>query len=324
MRILVTGCAGFIGSHVCEYLLKEKHKILGIDNMTENYDLNKKLYNLAILKKYNNFIFIKDNVCNTSVISKWKPDKICHLAAMTNIRTSISKPLEYIDNNIKGFVHIINEAHKNDIKYVVYASSSSVYGTNSKIPFSECDASKSQISIYGCSKMATELFARTYYELYNISMIGLRFFTVYGPRGRPDMAPYKFMDAIMKNKKFDKYGDGTSLRYYTYIDDIVNGIVASLYDNDIQCEIYNLTSGKTITLNKFIELCEIIVGNKAKYKQLNVQQGDMLYTHGDISKAQQKLNYFPKTNLEDGLFKFYKWLLVVNTKQINLLTSPTY
>ena len=310
MKILVTGCAGFIGSHTCEYLLKRGDKILGIDIINNYYDINKKLENLKILKKYENFIFKKEDICNTKIISEWKPDKIIHLASIAGVRYSIENPVLYEKVNIGGFIHIMEEAVKNNVKHVVYASSSSVYGLNKKLPFSETDEIKTCNSQYACSKIAMEIFARTYYQLYGIKNIGLRFFTVYGPRGRPDMAPYKFLTAIKNGEKFKKFGDGTSCRDYTYIDDIVSGIVAAL-DNkkNIECEIYNLGNSSPVTLNEFISTCEEVTGKKAVYEEIEEQLGDVPYTYADISKAKRDLDYDPIITLVKGLNLLYLNLL---------------
>ena len=306
MKILVTGCAGFIGSHVCEYLLNNNYKVYGIDILNNYYDVNIKLKNLEILNKFSNFIFRNDDICNTNIISEWKPDKIIHLASMAGVRYSIQNPSVYEKINIGGFINIMEQAVKNNVKLVVYASSSSVYGLNKKIPFSEQDPIKTCNSPYACSKIAMELFARTYYQLYKIPNIGLRFFTVYGPRGRPDMAPYKFLKAIKDGKQFEKYGDGTSSRDYTYIDDIVSGIIGALENKkDIGCEIYNLGNSNPVSLNKFIEICETVTGKKSKYKQIENQLGDVPHTYADISKAKKDLDYNPVTKLKDGLYKTY-------------------
>ena len=306
MKILVTGCAGFIGSHTCEFLLKRGDMVLGIDNINDYYDINKKLENLKILEKYDNFAFKKEDICDTVSITNWKPDKIIHLASMAGVRYSIKNPALYEKVNIGGFINILEQAVKNNVKQLVYASSSSVYGLNKKVPFSESDEIKTCNSPYACSKMAMELFARTYYQLYGIKNIGLRFFTVYGPRGRPDMAPYKFLNAIKNGDKFKKYGDGTSSRDYTYIDDIVSGIIAAL-DNkkNIECEIYNLGNSSPVTLNEFISICEKVSGKTALYDQIEEQLGDVPHTYADISKAKQDLGYNPKIKLEDGLKKLY-------------------
>jgi len=310
MKILVTGCAGFIGSHTCEFLLKRGDIILGIDNLNDYYDINKKLENLKILEKYENFTFKKEDVCDTTSMQEWKPEKIIHLASMAGVRYSIENPVLYEKVNIGGFIHIMEESVKNGVKQVVYASSSSVYGLNKKVPFSETDEIKTCNSPYACSKMAMEIFARTYYQLYGIKNIGLRFFTVYGPRGRPDMAPYKFLSAIKNGEKFKKFGDGSSSRDYTYIDDIVNGIIASL-DNkkNIECEIYNLGNSSPVTLNEFIYICEKVTGNVALYDQIEEQLGDVPHTYADIRKAKRDLGYEPKIKLEDGLRKLYYSLL---------------
>mgnify|MGYP003387572331 CR=1 FL=1 len=306
MKILVTGCAGFIGSHTCEFLLKRGDTILGIDNLNTYYDINKKLLNLKILQKYDNFQFKKEDICNTLSITEWKPDKIIHLASMAGVRYSIENPELYEKVNIGGFIHIMEAAVKNKVKQVVYASSSSVYGLNKKVPFSENDEIKTCNSPYACSKIAMEIFARTYYQLYGIKNIGLRFFTVYGPRGRPDMAPYKFLNAIKNGERFKKFGTGETSRDYTYIDDIVAGIIGAL-DNkkDIKCEIYNLGNSSPVTLNEFISLCEKISGKIALYDQIEEQLGDVPHTYADISKSKQELEYNPKITLEEGLKRLY-------------------
>ena len=309
MKILVTGCAGFIGSHVCEKLLKDNTiKIYGIDNLNDYYNVSFKKLNIKILKKYSNFTFFEEDVCNTNIITEFKPDKICHLASYAGVRYSIENPKLYVRNNIEGFIHILEECVKNKINKIIYASSSSVYGLNKKIPFKETDKIEKTNSPYAVTKLSMELFAKTYYQLYNIKSIGLRFFTVYGPRGRPDMAPFKFLNAIENGMEFEKYGDGNSSRDYTYIDDIVEGIIAALFNNDIGCEIYNLGNSKPVTLNKFINLCEKVTGEKAKYIKVNEKLGDVPHTCADISKAKKDLNYFPKTELIDGLEKTLQWI----------------
>jgi UDP-glucuronate 4-epimerase len=306
MKVLVTGCAGFIGSHTCEYLLKRGDEILGIDNLNDYYDIERKKENLEVLNKYENFEFKKEDIRTTKVIEEWKPDKICHLASMAGVRYSIEHPEVYVDVNINGFINILEQARKVGVKQIVYASSSSVYGLNKKRPFSEADPIETPNSPYACSKMAMELYAKTYHQLYNLNLIGLRFFTVYGPRGRPDMAPYKFLKAIKDGTKFYKYGDGTSSRDYTYVSDIVSGVVASI-DNKkkLKCEVYNLGNSSPVSLNEFIELCEKVVGKKANYEQIGNQLGDVPHTYADISKAKRDLYYEPKVKLEDGLRLMY-------------------
>jgi len=304
---MVTGCAGFIGSHVCERLLKKNYLILGIDNLNEYYDINLKDKNLEILNSYDNFEFTKDDICDTRMISKWKPEKIVHLASMAGVRYSINNPKLYEKINVDGFINIMEESIKNDVKLVIYASSSSVYGLNKKLPFSEEDEINKCNSPYACSKLAMEMYARMYYQLYKIKTIGLRFFTVYGPRGRPDMAPYKFLKAIKMKERFQKYGNGDTSRDYTYIDDIVTGIENCLKKNEnIEAEIFNLGNSSPTTLNEFIKLCEDITGNKAIYDEIEIPKGDVPHTFADISKARKFLDFSPQTNIREGMSKMYK------------------
>ena len=310
MKILVTGCAGFIGSHTCEFLLKRGDNVLGIDNINDYYDVELKHKNIELLKKYSNFEFRKEDIRDTKTIEEWKPDKICHLASMAGVRYSIQHPKLYVDVNINGFINILEQARKISVKQIVYASSSSVYGLNKKVPFNEDDVIETPNSPYASSKMAMELYAKTYHQLYGLNMIGLRFFTVYGPRGRPDMAPYKFLKAIMDGNTFQKYGDGTTSRDYTYVNDIVSGVVASI-DNkkDMKCEVYNLGNSSPVSLNKFIETCEGVVGKDAIYKEIEDQLGDVPHTYADISKAKRDLEYEPKVKLEEGLRYTYDSIL---------------
>ena len=306
MKILVTGCAGFIGSHTCERLLKEGNRVMGIDNLNDYYDVERKLENLEVLKQYKNFYFIKDDIRTTTAINDWTPDFVCHLASMAGVRYSIEHPEIYVDVNINGFINLLEQSRKVGVKQIVYASSSSVYGLNKKVPFSELDSIETPNSPYACSKMAMELYAKTYSQLYDLNLIGLRFFTVYGPRGRPDMAPYKFLKAIKDGTKFQKYGDGTSSRDYTYIDDIVSGVVSSLQNiNQVKCEVYNLGNSSPVSLNEFIGLCEKVVGKKANYDQIENQLGDVPHTYANISKAKIDLGYSPKVKLEQGLKLMY-------------------
>jgi len=324
MKILVTGCAGFIGSHVCEALLKKKGVfVIGIDNFDPYYDTSIKYTNVTMLKeKYPNFQFFKQDIRNMDVIEEWKPDKICHLASLAGVRNSIKYPEKYFDVNVKGFIHLLEQSVKYDVKQIVYASSSSVYGLNKKVPFKESDTINKCNSPYACSKMTMELLANTYSQLYDLNLIGLRFFTVYGPRGRPDMAPYKFLTAIMNEKKFYKYGDGSSKRDYTYIDDIVDGVLRSL-DNfkEKKCEVYNLGNSSPVTLNKFIKICEKVCGKTAKYQEIEEQQGDVPITYSNILKAKRDLGYFPITDLETGLKKMYGYLKSIKEKKLKATYS---
>lgn len=313
MKIIVTGCAGFIGSYVAEQLLKRGDEVLGIDNINNYYDINIKIQNLVLLKKYPNFIFYCENVMNTTKISEWKPEKICHMASMAGVRFSIEKPCLYVKENIEVFTFLLEEAVKNNINNIVYASSSSVYGLNESVPFKESDPIEKCNSPYACSKRCMELMAQTYNQLYDISVIGLRFFTVYGPRGRPDMAPYKFLKAILNEDEFTKYGDGSSSRDYTYIDDIVDGIISALDNkNNIKCDVFNLGNSSPVSLNDFIKTCEDVTGKKAKYKLLPEQLGDVPHTYADITKAKRLLDYNPKVSLKYGLEKTTEYLKLID------------
>lgn len=306
--ILVTGCAGFIGSHTCEYLLKNTNsKIIGLDNMNDYYDVKIKEKNIELLEQFPNFSFVKGDIRNTNLIGTEKPEIIIHLASMAGVRYSIKNPSLYESVNINGFIHILEEARKNNVRHIVYASSSSVYGLNKKVPFSETDDLKQCNSPYACSKLCMENYAQCYAQLYNMSLIGLRFFTVYGPRGRPDMAPYKFMKSIHEGTPLTKYGDGTTSRDYTFIDDIVEGVIsASKKIKSGTSTIYNLGNKTPISLNNFIKTCEEVIGKKAHIVNMEMQLGDVPHTYADISKAKRELGYEPKISLKEGLTKYYK------------------
>jgi len=309
-KIVVTGCAGFIGFHTTKYLLENNYEVYGVDNVNDYYDVSIKEAHIELLTSYPNFRFAKEDIQDTTVISTFRPHKIIHLASMAGVRYSIENPKTYCDVNIRGFIHILEESVKNNVQHIVYASSSSVYGLNTKVPFEETDKIETCNSPYACSKMAMELYAKTYTQLYPVSCFGLRFFTVYGPHGRPDMAPYKFMKAIMNETPIDKYGDGTSSRDYTYIDDIVSGIVGALENRkEKRCEVYNLGNSQPVSLNEFIETCEEICGKKAKIHQLGEQLGDVPHTYASIEKAKEDLDYKPNMGLKNGLKNLYDYLL---------------
>ena len=309
MVVLVTGCAGFIGSHLCEVLLKDGINVYGIDNINDYYNIKQKEENLKILSKYKSFAFRKDDIVNTKIIDEIKPEIIVNLAAMAGVRYSLENPELYMRVNVEGQTNLLRQSIKNNVKLFIYASSSSVYGTNTKVPFLETDPTENINSPYASSKLNSEIMAKLYNKLYNISVIGLRFFTVYGPRGRPDMAPYKFLTKIMKGEIFDKYGEGDSYRDYTFIDDIILGIMGAIRNkNNRTCEIYNLGNSNIVSLNEFIKTCEDVSGKKALYNQLPNQLGDVPKTYSDITKAKQDLDYNPQTSLKDGLTKMFKWV----------------
>lgn len=309
MKILVTGCSGFIGSHLCEELLKLNNIVFGIDNMNNYYSIEQKQKNLDILNKYVNFYFINEDIINTNQINYIKPDKVVHLAALAGVRLSLEKPIDYFDINVKGFINIIEQCKNLNIT-LIYASSSSVYGSNKKIPFNENDTINNIESPYACSKKCKENIAQMYSNIYNLQTIGLRFFTVYGPRGRPDMAPYKFIKNILDNKEILKFGDGTSARDYTYISDIISGILSVINKNvfDNKFKIYNLGNNTPIKLNTFIEICEKVTKKKAMIINKEKQKGDVDITYADISLAEKELNYNPKIKLEEGLLNLVEYL----------------
>ena len=321
MKIIVTGCNGFIGSHLCEAILRINDiklgpiKILGIDNMNDYYDPSKKMKNLQhiqfIARNYDNdnFMFMQQDIRNTKCITEWKPDIVIHLAAMAGVRYSTQNPTLYSDVNINGFINIIEQCRLVGCR-LIYASSSSVYGLNTKVPFKEDDTIKKCNSPYAASKLSKEIFAEMYSQLYDIETIGLRFFTVYGPRGRPDMAPYKFITKIMNEELIDKYGDGNSMRDYTYISDIVSGIISCITIKlKNKSEIYNLGNENPISLNEFIETCEKVTGKKAIINYMENQQGDVPVTYADISKAKEELGYSPKVKILEGLSYVYNSLI---------------
>lgn len=319
MKIVVTGCAGFIGSHICERLLQNQSiSIIGIDSLNHYYDVNIKKNNIKILEKFSNFIFFNENVLESKIISVYKPDYVCHMASMAGVRYSIDNPQLYVKENIQGFLNILDECVTNNVKNLVFASSSSVYGSLSKKKFSENDITTQCESPYACSKLSMEHFAKTYNSLYKLPVIGLRFFTVYGPRGRPDMAPYKFLYNIHNSIAIDKYGNGESFRDYTYIDDIVDGVLASLFKSHSDSIIYNLGNNKPISLNNFIDICEKICDKKAIINEKKSQLGDVSYTCANIEKAQRELNYNPKVNLIDGLRRTFDYVQNIDSKNEKL------
>ena len=309
MNILITGCCGFIGSHLCEALLKNNENIWGIDNMNNYYDPILKYRNLSILKKYNNFKFFEDDLVTTKIIENNKFDLVINIGAMAGVRYSLENPEIYFKTNVEGQTHLLNECSKYNVKKYIYASSSSVYGCNQKIPFSESDPLNNINSPYACSKACGELIAKLYNRLYGISTIGLRFFTVYGPRGRPDMAPYKFINNIKNENPIDKYGEGDTYRDYTYIDNIIESIVKIIYNQkNNECEIFNIGNGNPINLNDFIKTCEDITNKKAIINKLPDQKGDVPKTFADCSKLENKIGKIEKITIKEGLKKYFETL----------------
>lgn len=309
--ILLTGAAGFIGSHTAARLLADGHQVIGIDNLNDYYSPDWKRQNLEPLQQHPSFQFYELDILDFAglkdVAQRHQPTSIIHLAARAGVRPSIADPLLYQQVNVQGTNHIFELARQMDIKQVIYASSSSVYGNQEKVPFSETDPCDAPISPYAATKRATELLAHTYSHLFGMQTVGLRFFTVYGPAGRPDMAPYLFTEAILRGQPIKQFGDGTTARDYTYIDDIVEGVVACLALEGQQAEIINLGNNRPVQLREFISLLERITGQQALITRVEPQPGDVQQTYADISKAEQLLGYAPKVSFEQGLEKFVGW-----------------
>lgn len=310
MTVMITGCAGFIGSHVVDWLLSGGKNVVGVDNLDSFYDPSIKMKNIEHNLDDKNFIFYKADVRDKAemdqIFEDNEIDVIIHLAARAGVRQSIQDPLLYEDVNIKGTLNLLEFSKEYGIKNFVFGSSSSVYGINEKIPFNESDVVERLISPYAASKKACETFCYTYHHLHGIPVVCLRFFTVYGPRQRPEMAIHKFTRLIDQGQEIEMYGDGTSKRDYTYITDIVDGIVAAI-DKRIGYEIINLGDSKVVELQYLISLIEEKLGKKAKIKKLPVQPGDVPVTHADISKAQTLLGYAPEVSIEEGIDNFVKW-----------------
>ncbi len=312
MKILVTGGAGFIGSHTIERLLDLKYKVVCLDNFNSYYSPSVKKQNISKFLNKRNFKLYVADICHLDklkqIFKSEKPDKICHLAAEVGVRASISNPFPYLETNIKGTLNLLELSADYQVRKFILASSSSVYGSNKKIPFKESDTTDNQLSPYAMTKKSSELLLSNYNKLYQLPGIILRFFTVYGPAGRPDMTPYLFTEAIYKGKPLRLFGDGTNKRDYTYIDDIVDGIVAAL-DCRSSFEIFNLGNGHAESLKELISLIESILRKKAVIQVLPVQPGDVPLTLADITKAKKILNYQPKFSLKEGMERFVFWYL---------------
>ena len=318
MQVLVTGVAGFIGMHVAQRLLENGCQVVGIDNLNDYYDIELKKARLSQLNcKSYNFIFEKIDINETEKISNFfkknKFELVIHLAAQAGVRYSIENPHIYIDTNIKGFLNILESCKNQNINNLIYASSSSVYGNNSDTDFKELDDTNEPISLYGATKKSNELMAFTYSNLYKINIIGLRFFTVYGPWGRPDMALFKFTNAILQNNPIHIYNNGKMIRDFTYINDVVESIsriVIKIKDkslNNINHNIYNIGSQNPIPLMDCITVLEQVIGKLAKKKFIPAQLGDVIRTSSNSSKLYNWIDYKPQTEIKEGIKSFVNW-----------------
>jgi UDP-glucuronate 4-epimerase len=310
MVILVTGSAGFIGFHTAKKLLEGGNIVIGVDNFNNYYDPELKEARNTILEQFSNFKLYRSDLSDESfvkqIFTENKIDQICHLAAQAGVRYSLENPQIYIKSNINTFLNILEAARNYKIKDLVYASSSSVYGSNQKVPFSETDNTDNPISLYAATKKADELMAHTYSHLFNINTTALRFFTVIGPYGRPDMAPILFASAISKEEEIKVFNFGKMKRDFTYINDIVNGILLALEKTN-GYQIFNLGNNKPVELEYFISCIEKEIGKSAKKKYLELQPGDVLETFADIEHTKEKLGWEPKTSIEDAIKAFVKW-----------------
>ncbi|PID51812.1 MAG: hypothetical protein CR972_05165 [Candidatus Moraniibacteriota bacterium] len=319
MKILITGGAGFIGSACAKVLMDRGDEVVIVDNFNDYYDPQLKRDRInKFLKGYKNtcgksvkgkYILYKANICNVKkmdeIFAHEKPDKVIHLAAMAGVRASLENPLLYAHVNVLGTTNLLELSVKNKVKNFVYASSSSVYGDNTKTPFSEKDPVEKPVSPYAATKKATELLAYTFSHLYNLPTTGLRFFTVYGPWGRPDMGVFKFLDLIAREKKIKIFNNGDMERNFTYIDDIVSGTITVL-DADLPCDVMNIGGDRTVRLMDFIEETEKAVGKIAKKEFMPMQPGDVQKTSANISKI-RKLGWKPTTRIQQGIPKFATW-----------------
>jgi len=328
MKILVTGSAGFIGSMLSIRLLERGDEVVGIDNHNDYYDPKIKEARLERLVKYKNYKHYKDDLNDNKKLSEifkiHKFQKVVNLAAQAGVRYSIENPLAYINSNIVGFAHILENCRNNKIEHLVYASTSSVYGANTKMPFSEHDSVNHPLSVYAASKKSNELMAHSYSYLYQLPTTGLRFFTVYGPWGRPDMALFKFTKAILEEKPIDVFNNGKHTRDFTYIDDIVEGVMKTL-DNPATSNvnwnskqpdpatsrapwrIYNIGNNKPVQLMDYVKALEKTLGKKAKINFLPLQPGDVPDTYANVDNLNKKFNYKPATSVINGVSNFVKW-----------------
>ena len=326
MKILVTGVAGFIGFHLARYLIKKKYNVIGVDNLNTYYDINLKKARLDKLLEVSmpfTKLDLSDEKKTQSFFNSENPDYVIHMAAQTGVRYSLENPQSYISSNIDGFFNVLEGCRHQNVKHLIYASSSSVYGQNSDSPFHEDQNVDFPENLYAATKKSNELMAYSYANLFNLPCTGLRFFTVYGPWGRPDMAYFKFAKNIFEGKPIEVYGRGNMYRDFTYIDDIIDGII-KLFEKDISqassnnkekidmqkkvpWEIFNIGNSDMVSLEKFIEVIETSIGIKANKKYMDMQLGDVSVTSANIEKIKSAVNFKPKTSITEGLPIFINW-----------------
>jgi len=316
---MITGAAGFIGYHLSKRLLEAGAKVIGYDVMNDYYDVALKEYRLDLLKEYEGFTFVKGDIADkealVKVFEEYKPDVVMNLAAQAGVRYSIENPDAYIQANLVGFANILECCRHYPVKHLVYASSSSVYGGNEKVPFSTTDQVDRPVSLYAATKKANELMAYSYSKLYGMKTTGLRFFTVYGPMGRPDMAAYKFALKMMKGEAIQIYNHGNMERDFTYVDDIVTGVFnilcnPPLADDLGACyKVYNIGNNNPVKLMDFVVALEKAIGVEAKKEFLPMQAGDVPRTYADVSELMRDFDFKPDTSIEEGLGNFAKWFL---------------
>ena len=310
MKILLTGCAGFIGYHLTKKLISKNYEILGLDNVNDYYSQKLKLDRLKHLQGLESFEFRKTDISDKNslndVFEYFKPNKVVNLAAQPGVRYSLINPYAYASSNLMGFINVIELSRIHKVDGFIYASSSSVYGNNKTYPFSEKDRVDKPISLYGATKRSNELIAHSYSQLYNINTTGLRFFTVYGPWYRPDMAMHIFASNISKNKSIDVFNNGDMKRDFTYVDDIVNGTISAI-ERNYPCEIFNLGNNKSENLMDVISILEESLGKKATINFKPIQPGDVKETYANIDLSKIKLKFSPSTNIENGIMQFSKW-----------------
>lgn len=312
MKIFVTGTAGFIGSHLAHSLLDDGHEVIGFDNFSDYYDVKLKLDRHARLEARKGYTGIRGDLTDYELLTGnfklHKPELVCHLAAQAGVRYSLTHPFAYQKANLEGHLNVLEACRHAEISRLVYASSSSVYGGNKKVPFSESDPVDSPISLYAATKKADELMSHTYTHLYGLQTVGLRFFTVYGPWGRPDMAMWMFTKAMLAGKPIQVFNHGDMKRDFTYVDNIVFGVKASLFTQGLDpYEIFNLGNNNPENLMDMIHLLAKTLGVEAKMEMLPMQSGDVPATYADISKAHKKLGYTPHTPIAEGIPNFVKW-----------------